>query len=107
LIVLLVVAAVVAGAPLGAAVLVTIASHREDAAGTLAGRPAGPFAAASRRLLCLSIGGTAYPRRTADPRRGRYRRRAPFRRRQNRRTAQMPEPEAEFPPGRTRTLTRV
>ena len=95
MIVLLVVAAVVVGAPLGAAVLVTVASHREDAAHTLAGRPPGPFAAASRRLLCLSIGGAAYPRRTASPRR------------QNRRTPPMPGPEAEFPPGRTRTLTRV
>ena len=106
MIVLLVVAAVVAGAPLAAAVLVTVASHREDAAGTLAGRPPGPFAAASRRLLCLSIGGTAYPRRTAY-RRTPNRRRAAFRRRQNRRTPQLPEPEAEFPPRRARTLTRV
>jgi hypothetical protein len=88
-IVLLVVAAVVVGAPLGAAVLVTVASHREDAAGTLAGRPPGPFAAASRRLLCLSIGGAAYPRR------------------QNRRNPSMPGPEAKIPPGRTRSLTRV
>ena len=42
MIVLLVVAAVVVGAPVGAAVLVTVASHREDAASTLAGRPPGP-----------------------------------------------------------------
>jgi hypothetical protein len=92
-IVLLVVAAVVVGAPLGAAVLVTVASHREDAARTLAGRPPGPFAAASRRLLRLSIGGTAYRRRTARPRR------------RARRAPPMPGPEAELPPGRTRTLT--
>jgi len=86
-IILLVVAAVVVGAPLGAAVLVTVASHREDAARTLAGRPPGPFAAAARRLVCLRIGGTAYPRRQA------------------RRNPPMPRPPAEDPPGRTRSLT--
>ena len=99
MIVLLVVAAVVVGAPLGAAVLVTVASHREDAAHTLAGRPPGPIAAAARRLVCLSIGGTAYPRRTAGPRR------TPFPRGQAGRTPPTPGPEAELPPGRTRTLT--
>jgi hypothetical protein len=98
-IVLLVVAAVVVGAPLGAAVLVTVASHREDAARTLAGRPPGPFAAASRRLLSMSIGGTAYPRRAA------FSRRTAYPRRQARRAPPMPGPEAEPPPGRNRTLT--
>ena len=87
MIVLLVVAAVVVGAPFGAAVLVTLASHHEDAARTLAGRPPGPFAAAARRLVCLRIGGTAYPRRQA------------------RGNPPMPGPEAEHEPGRTRTLT--
>jgi hypothetical protein len=75
-IVLLAVAAVVVGAPLGAAVLVTIASHYEDAARSLGTRPPGPFAAAARRLVCLRIGGTAYPRR------------------QGRRIPPVPEPEA-------------
>ena len=65
MIVLLVVAAVVVGAPIGAAVLVTVASHREDAARSVAGRPPGPLAAAARRLVCLRIGGTSYPRRQA------------------------------------------
>jgi hypothetical protein len=98
---LLVVAAVVVGAPLGAAVLVTVASHREDAASTLAGRPPGPFAAAARRLLCLRIGGTAYPPRTAYPRRSAYpRRRA-------RGDSPMPGQKTELPPDRTRTLTRL
>lgn len=87
MIVLLVVAAVVVGAPLGAAVLVTVASHSEDAARTLAGRPPGPFAAAARRLVCLRIGGTAYPRR------------------RTRRNAPMPGPAASDASGRTRTLT--
>lgn len=87
MIVLLVVAAVVVGAPLGAAVLVTVASHREDAAHTLAGRPPGPFAAIARRLVCLRIGGTTYPRRQA------------------RGSASAPGPTADNAPGRTRTLT--
>jgi hypothetical protein len=86
-IVLLIVAAVVVGAPLGAAVLVTVASHREDAARTLAGRPPGPFAAAARRLVCLRIGGTAYPRRQA------------------RGNPPKPGPEAEHASGRARALT--
>ncbi|HTX84979.1 MAG TPA: hypothetical protein VME44_22565 [Streptosporangiaceae bacterium] len=60
--VLLVVAALVVGAPLAAAVLVTLASHREDMAHSLAGRPPGPIAAAARALLGLRIGGRAYPR---------------------------------------------
>ena len=50
---LLVVAALVVGAPLAAAVLVTLASHREDSAHSLAGRPPGLLAAAARALLCL------------------------------------------------------
>jgi hypothetical protein len=87
-IVLLVVAAVVVGAPVGAAVLVTVASLREDAAHTLAGRPPGPFAAAARRLLCMSVGGTVYPRRRVRGYHGR------------------PESETQLPRGRTRTLTR-
>jgi hypothetical protein len=104
--VLLVVAAVVVGAPLGAAVLVTVASHREDATHTLAGRPPGPFAAAARRLLCLRIGGTAYPR-AAYPRRSAYPRRLA------RGHPPTPGPTAEPPPaelphdrGRTLTLPR-
>lgn len=60
--VLLVVAALVVGAPLAAAVLVTLASHREDMAHSLAGRPPGLLAAAARALLGLRIGGRAYPR---------------------------------------------
>ncbi|HUA41819.1 MAG TPA: hypothetical protein VMA32_09640 [Streptosporangiaceae bacterium] len=68
--VLLVVAALVVGAPIGAAVLVTLASHREDLAHSLAGRPPGLLAAAARALLCLRIGGSAYPRRPAIRRPG-------------------------------------
>jgi hypothetical protein len=50
---LLVVAAVVVAAPLAAAVLVTVASLREDSARSLAGRPPGLLTAVARRLLCL------------------------------------------------------
>ena len=48
---LLIAAALVAGAPLVAALLVSVASIREDAAKSLAGRPPGPLARAARRLL--------------------------------------------------------
>ena len=65
MVVLLVVAALVVGAPLAAAVLVTLASHREDLAHSLAGRPPGLLAAAARALLCLRIGGRAVPRHPA------------------------------------------
>lgn len=53
---LLVVAAVVVAAPLAAAVLVTVASLREDSARSLAGRPPGLLTAVARRLLCLRTG---------------------------------------------------
>jgi hypothetical protein len=53
---LLVVAAVVVAAPLAAAVLVTVASLREDSARSLAGRPPGLLTAIARRLLCLRTG---------------------------------------------------
>lgn len=53
---LLVVAAVVVAAPLAAAVLVTVASLREDSARSLTGRPPGLLAAVARRLLCLRTG---------------------------------------------------
>ena len=69
--VLLVVAALVVGAPIAAAVLVTLASHREDFSRSLGGRPPGPLAAAARALLCLRIGGRAYSRHASDRPRGR------------------------------------
>jgi len=53
---LIVAAALVAGAPLVAAVLVSVASVREDAAKSLAGLPPGLFAAAARRLLRAGVG---------------------------------------------------
>lgn len=52
---LLVAAAVVVGAPLAAALLVTVASHREEAARTLTSRPPGPITATARRLLRVPV----------------------------------------------------
>jgi hypothetical protein len=56
MIVFLVAAALVVGSPLIAAVLVTIASRREDSAGSLTGRPHGPVEATARRLLSYRLG---------------------------------------------------
>ena len=71
---LLIAAALVAGAPLVAAVLVSFASIREDAAKSLAGGPPGPIARAARRLLQARVGGSGsvqHPRRGTDPLTGR------------------------------------
>ena len=64
---LLVAAALVVGAPLAAAILVSFASRREDAEHTLTGRPPGPVTAIARRLLCSPTDArrTATGRRTA------------------------------------------
>jgi hypothetical protein len=64
---LLAVAAVVVAAPLAAAVLVTVASLREDASKSLAGRPPGLLTAAARRLLSLRTSGSASQRGPAGP----------------------------------------
>src|SRR5215469_13567951 len=67
---LLIAAALVAGAPLVAAVLVSFASIREDAAKSLAGRPPGAVARAARRLLQARVGGSGslqHPRRVTEP----------------------------------------
>jgi|HubBroStandDraft_3_1064219.scaffolds.fasta_scaffold532598_1 hypothetical protein len=66
---LLVAAAVVVAAPLVAAILVTVASLREDSARSLTGRPPGPLTAAVRRLLCVRTSSDTYrssPRLTPD-----------------------------------------
>jgi len=55
---LLVAAAVVVGAPLAAALLVSVASHHEDAGRTLTGRPPGLLTAIARRLLRVPAGDT-------------------------------------------------
>jgi hypothetical protein len=64
---LLVVAAVVVAAPLAAAVLVTVASLREDSARSLAGRPPGLLTAVARRLLCLRTSSADSLARTPAP----------------------------------------
>jgi|SRR5215472_8852483 len=68
---LLAAAAVVVAAPLVAAVLVTVASLREDASRSLGGRPPGVLTAAARRLLGVrtraSAGSRAGPRQEAGP----------------------------------------
>jgi hypothetical protein len=63
-------AALLAGAPLIAAALVSVASVREDAAKSLAGFPPGPLARAVRRLLQASVGGSGpreRPHRVTGP----------------------------------------
>jgi len=91
---LLVVAALVAGAPLIAAVLVSFASVREDAAKTLAGRPPGLVARAARQLLQAKVGGSGplqRPRRLAGSLKGGRRRGLPER---TIRTEQVPVPRS-------------
>jgi hypothetical protein len=58
MIILLVLAGVVVGAPILAALLVSIASLREDAEHSLAGRAPGWITAAARRLLRMSSAGS-------------------------------------------------
>ena len=67
---LLAAAAVVVAAPLVAAVLVTVASLREDASRSLGGRPPGVLTAAARRLLGVRTRASADSRAgsRADPR---------------------------------------
>jgi hypothetical protein len=73
MIILLVAAAVLTGAPLVAVVLVTIASLREDAGQTLSGRAPNWIDAAARRLLSFDSSG---PRRRSQHSRARRRRHA-------------------------------
>jgi hypothetical protein len=68
LIIAIVIAAVVVATPLAAAVLVTFASLREDAAHSLGGRPPGWIEGLVRRLL-----GNANTGRLAPPRRRAHR----------------------------------
>jgi len=64
---LLIAAALVVGAPLIAALLVSIASIYEDATKSLAGRPPGLLAAAARRLLQARVGGAGPLQRSPRP----------------------------------------
>ena len=61
IILMTVIAIVIAGVPLAAIVLVTLASRREEAARSIAGRPPGPLAQAARRLLAFHAAGIRQP----------------------------------------------
>ena len=62
LVALYVIVAMVAGAPILAAVLVTVASRREDSAASLAGPAHGPAQAWTRRILGFRCAGVTWPR---------------------------------------------
>jgi hypothetical protein len=68
MIILIVLAAVVVGAPIAAAILVSLASLREDAKHSLAGRAPGPMARAARRLLRVQPRGVVLRRSPRLPR---------------------------------------
>jgi hypothetical protein len=61
LVVVYVIAAVVAGAPVLATVLVTVASRREDSAASLAGPARGPAQAWARHILGFRCEGIRWP----------------------------------------------
>jgi hypothetical protein len=68
---LVVLAVVVAGLPLAAVVLVTLACRQEETALTMAGRAPGQLARAARRLLAFSAVGISRPARRAPGQAGR------------------------------------
>lgn len=61
IILLTVIAIVIAGVPLAAVVLVTIACRREESARSMADRAPGPLAGAARRLLAFHASGISQP----------------------------------------------
>jgi hypothetical protein len=61
IILLTVIAIVIAGVPLAAVVLVTIACRREESARSMADRAPGPLAGAARRLLAFHASGISRP----------------------------------------------
>ena len=73
IIMLTVIAALIAGAPLAAVVLVTVASRREDTALSIAGRAPGPLTRAARRVVAFHARGIRRPASRVTARRG-YRR---------------------------------
>jgi hypothetical protein len=68
IILLTVIAIVIAGVPLAAVVLVTVASRREEKAGSIAGRAPGRIERAARRLLAFHATGIGRPVRRARAR---------------------------------------
>jgi hypothetical protein len=67
---LTVIAALIAGAPLAAVVLVTVASRREETALSIAGRAPGPLTRAARRVVAFHARGISRPASRAGARRG-------------------------------------
>lgn len=65
MIILLVIAGIAVCVPIGCAVLVSLASRREDSAHSLAGRPSGAMEAAARRVV--GFHGDGIGRRPGDP----------------------------------------
>jgi hypothetical protein len=65
MIILLVIGGIAVCVPIGCAVLVSLASRREDAAHSLAGRPSGAMEAAARRVV--GFHGDGIGRRPGDP----------------------------------------
>jgi hypothetical protein len=61
IILLSVIASVIAGVPLAAVVLVTVATRQEETARSIAGRAPGPLARAARRLLAFHAVGISRP----------------------------------------------
>lgn len=70
IILLTVIAALIAGAPLVAVVLVTVASRREETALSIAGRAPGPLARAARRVVAFHARGISRPASRVSARRG-------------------------------------
>jgi hypothetical protein len=70
IILLTVIAALIAGAPLAAVVLVTLASRREETALSIAGRAPGPLTRAARRVVAFHARGISRPASRAGARRG-------------------------------------
>jgi hypothetical protein len=68
IILLTLIAIVITGVPLAAAVLVTVASRREESARSIAGRAPGPLERAARRLLAFQATGIGRPAGRPRPR---------------------------------------
>jgi hypothetical protein len=70
IILLTVTAALIAGAPLVAVVLVTVASRREETALSIAGRAPGALTRAARRVVAFHARGISRPASRVSARRG-------------------------------------